>query len=132
MVTIATFPAKTTLCPNSSKMKGCLGRHPSSRVVSACLRSPPWFSLGSRGTTTGMMHAGEDVRADEAQAQGAAPEKAQEEDDYTNLQRVKVYRLNENGHWDDKGTGHVSCEYMEVRVSTSHLRTILSTRSCCT
>ena len=35
--------------------------------------------------------------------------------DYTNLQRVKVYRLNESGHWDDKGTGHVSCEYMEVR-----------------
>jgi protein phosphatase-4 regulatory subunit 3 len=28
---------------------------------------------------------------------------------------VKVYRLNENGHWDDKGTGNVSCEYMEVR-----------------
>jgi len=36
-------------------------------------------------------------------------------EEYTNLQRVKVYRLNESGHWDDKGTGHVSCEYMEVR-----------------
>ena len=36
-------------------------------------------------------------------------------EDYTNLQRVKVYRLNESGHWDDKGTGHVSCEFMEVR-----------------
>ncbi len=38
-----------------------------------------------------------------------------DEDDFANLQRVKVYRLNENGHWDGKGTGHVSCEYMEVR-----------------
>ncbi|EEH55088.1 uncharacterized protein MICPUCDRAFT_19362 [Micromonas pusilla CCMP1545] len=34
-------------------------------------------------------------------------------EDFTNLQRVKVYRLNDSGHWDDKGTGHVSCEYME-------------------
>eukprot|EP00227_Mantoniella_beaufortii_P012244 CAMPEP_0197595494 /NCGR_PEP_ID=MMETSP1326-20131121/22981_1 /TAXON_ID=1155430 /ORGANISM="Genus nov. species nov., Strain RCC2288" /LENGTH=237 /DNA_ID=CAMNT_0043161861 /DNA_START=256 /DNA_END=965 /DNA_ORIENTATION=- len=34
-------------------------------------------------------------------------------EDYTNLQRVKVYRLNDSGHWDDKGTGHVSCEFME-------------------
>lgn len=29
------------------------------------------------------------------------------------LQRVKVYRLNEEGLWDDKGTGHVSVELME-------------------
>lgn len=29
------------------------------------------------------------------------------------LQRVKVYRLNEEGHWDDNGTGHVSVEYLE-------------------
>ncbi|KAK9802569.1 hypothetical protein WJX73_004679 [Symbiochloris irregularis] len=28
-------------------------------------------------------------------------------------QRVKVYRLNNEGLWDDKGTGHVSVEYME-------------------
>ena len=42
---------------------------------------------------------------------GEAPAAA----DFTNLQRVKVYRLNESGHWDDKGTGHVSCEYMEGR-----------------
>jgi hypothetical protein len=40
-------------------------------------------------------------------------------EDYTNLQRVKVYRLNDSGHWDDKGTGHVSCEYMEVRAPLS-------------
>ena len=43
------------------------------------------------------------------------PQPGGEATDYTNLQRVKVYRLNESGHWDDKGTGHVSCEYMEVR-----------------
>ena len=30
------------------------------------------------------------------------------------MQRVKVYRLNEQGQWDDKGTGHVSAEVMEV------------------
>jgi protein phosphatase-4 regulatory subunit 3 len=29
-------------------------------------------------------------------------------------QRVKVYRLNEEGLWDDKGTGHVSVELLEV------------------
>ncbi|KAK3281899.1 hypothetical protein CYMTET_10332 [Cymbomonas tetramitiformis] len=37
----------------------------------------------------------------------------EEELDYSYMQRVKVYRLNENGQWDDKGTGHVSVEYME-------------------
>lgn len=31
------------------------------------------------------------------------------------LQRVKVYRLNEEGLWDDKGTGHVTVEVVEVR-----------------
>jgi len=30
------------------------------------------------------------------------------------MARVKVYRLNERGHWDDKGTGFASCEYIEV------------------
>ena len=30
------------------------------------------------------------------------------------VQRVKVYRLNEEGLWDDRGTGHVSVEVMEV------------------
>mmetsp|Transcript_33791 Transcript_33791/g.107306 ORF Transcript_33791/g.107306 Transcript_33791/m.107306 type:complete len:340 (+) Transcript_33791:201-1220(+) len=34
-------------------------------------------------------------------------------DDNFYMQRVKVYRLNESGSWDDKGTGHVSVEYME-------------------
>ncbi|CAI5514261.1 unnamed protein product [Closterium sp. Naga37s-1] len=28
-------------------------------------------------------------------------------------ERVKVYRLNDDGKWDDKGTGHVSVEYLE-------------------
>ncbi len=56
-----------------------------------------------------MMHAGEEAHSEEAMAQGVAPEKAEGDEDYTNLQRVKVYRLNEGGHWDDKGTGHVSC-----------------------
>lgn len=67
----------------------------------------------------GMMHAGEEAHSEEAMAQGVAPEKAEGDEDYANLQRVKVYRLNEGGHWDDKGTGHVSCEYMEVRVCMS-------------
>lgn len=31
------------------------------------------------------------------------------------MHRVKVYRLNNDGLWDDKGTGHVSVEYLEVR-----------------
>lgn len=34
------------------------------------------------------------------------------------MQRVKVYRLNNDGLWDDKGTGHVSVEYLEVRSFT--------------
>ncbi len=29
--------------------------------------------------------------------------------------RVKVYKLNPEGNWDDKGTGLVSAETMEVR-----------------
>lgn len=32
------------------------------------------------------------------------------------MQRVKVYRLNPEGLWDDKGTGSVSVEYLEVWV----------------
>jgi protein phosphatase-4 regulatory subunit 3 len=36
--------------------------------------------------------------------------------DPAGLQRVKVYRLNEEGLWDDKGTGHVSVELVEVRL----------------
>jgi hypothetical protein len=35
------------------------------------------------------------------------------------LQRVKLYRLNDTGVWDDKGTGHVSVQYMEVRATAA-------------
>ena len=34
---------------------------------------------------------------------------------FSGMARVKVYRLNDRGHWDDKGTGFASCEYIEVR-----------------
>ena len=33
----------------------------------------------------------------------------------TELQRVKVYRLNSEGHWDDKGQGQVTIAFLEVR-----------------
>ncbi|XP_013585690.1 PREDICTED: serine/threonine-protein phosphatase 4 regulatory subunit 3-like isoform X1 [Brassica oleracea var. oleracea] len=42
---------------------------------------------------------------------GAAPEKSQSNSNL--LQRVKVYHLNEDGKWDDRGTGHVSIDYVE-------------------
>uniref|UniRef100_A0A061R721 Protein phosphatase 4 regulatory subunit 3 n=1 Tax=Tetraselmis sp. GSL018 TaxID=582737 RepID=A0A061R721_9CHLO len=49
-----------------------------------------------------------------------------------NMQRVKIYRLNRDGLWDDKGTGHVSMEYMEqsdsvglVVISEEDTRTLL-------
>lgn len=32
------------------------------------------------------------------------------------FQRVKVYRLNGDGKWDDQGTGHVTVDYLEVRL----------------
>ena len=38
------------------------------------------------------------------------------------LQRVKLYRLNETGVWDDKGTGHVSVQYMEARAQRGAAR----------
>lgn len=34
--------------------------------------------------------------------------------------RVKVYRLSDEGDWLDKGTGHISLEYMEVWQSEGH------------
>ncbi|KAG4126804.1 hypothetical protein ERO13_D10G178200v2 [Gossypium hirsutum] len=30
------------------------------------------------------------------------------------MQRVKVYRLNDDGKWDDQGTGHVTVDYLEM------------------
>lgn len=95
------------------RFRSCAG------LDSARRAAAPALSLGSRETDAGMMHAGEEAHSEEAMAQGVAPEKAEGDEDYANLQRVKVYRLNEGGHWDDKGTGHVSCEYMEVRVCMS-------------
>ncbi|KAJ8528766.1 hypothetical protein K7X08_030410 [Anisodus acutangulus] len=40
---------------------------------------------------------------------------AQEKSCSTNnsMQRVKVYRLNDDGKWDDQGTGHVTVDYLE-------------------
>lgn len=33
---------------------------------------------------------------------------------FLKLQRVKVYRLNDDGKWDDRGTGHVTVDFLEV------------------
>ncbi|KAH7573490.1 hypothetical protein JRO89_XS03G0158100 [Xanthoceras sorbifolium] len=32
---------------------------------------------------------------------------------FKKFQRVKVYRLNDDGKWDDQGTGHVTVDYLE-------------------
>lgn len=61
-----------------------------------------------------------------AEGQNAATTSEEEDDDddedddndvndnkYSGMARVKVYRLNDRGHWDDKGTGFASCEYIE-------------------
>ncbi|ESW10978.1 hypothetical protein PHAVU_009G255000 [Phaseolus vulgaris] len=40
-----------------------------------------------------------------------APEKSQT--NANSMQRVKVYRLNGDGKWDDQGTGHVTVDYLE-------------------
>nr|VDC92785.1 unnamed protein product [Brassica oleracea] len=46
-----------------------------------------------------------------------APEKSQSNSNSnsnsSSMQRVKVYHLNEDGKWDDRGTGHVSIDYVE-------------------
>lgn len=39
------------------------------------------------------------------------------------LQRVKVYRLNDDGKWDDQGTGHVTVDYLEVTIKKRLART---------
>ncbi|XP_020967968.1 serine/threonine-protein phosphatase 4 regulatory subunit 3 [Arachis ipaensis] len=44
-----------------------------------------------------------------------APEKSQA--NANSMQRVKVYRLNDDGKWDDQGTGHVVVDYIEVCTS---------------
>ncbi|KAK7329535.1 hypothetical protein VNO77_23705 [Canavalia gladiata] len=40
-----------------------------------------------------------------------APEKSQT--NASSMQRVKVYRLNDVGKWDDQGTGHVTVDFLE-------------------
>ncbi|XP_019056793.1 PREDICTED: serine/threonine-protein phosphatase 4 regulatory subunit 3A-like isoform X3 [Tarenaya hassleriana] len=40
-----------------------------------------------------------------------APDKSQSNSN--SMQRVKVYHLNDDGKWDDRGTGHVTIDYME-------------------
>ncbi len=35
--------------------------------------------------------------------------------DKSTRRRVKVYKLNDEGQWDDVGTGHVACVHHEVR-----------------
>ena len=42
------------------------------------------------------------------------------------LPRVKVYLLNEDGFWDDRGTGHVTVEYVRVRCQYCGQRCSLS------
>lgn len=32
---------------------------------------------------------------------------------HANMQRVKVYRLTNDGQWDDQGTGHITIDYIE-------------------
>ena len=32
------------------------------------------------------------------------------------MHRVKLYKLNQQGLWDDKGTGHVGIEFLPVRL----------------
>ncbi|XP_071721154.1 uncharacterized protein [Rutidosis leptorrhynchoides] len=41
-----------------------------------------------------------------------APEKLSTSNN-NSMQRVKVYRLNDDGKWDDQGTGHVTIDYLE-------------------
>jgi hypothetical protein len=45
------------------------------------------------------------------------------------LQRVKVYRLKDNGKWDDQGTGHVTIDYIEVCFDYSSMILLIQT-SC--
>ncbi|XP_048615351.1 serine/threonine-protein phosphatase 4 regulatory subunit 3 isoform X3 [Brassica napus] len=54
---------------------------------------------------------------------GAAPEKSQSNSNL--LQRVKVYHLNEDGKWDDRGTGHRSEELSLCVVDEEDNETLL-------
>ena len=74
---------------------------------------------GEEEATTTTRGGGEvgDVRDDGADADEGDDVDAEEKMSsvYGNMARVKIYRLNERGHWDDKGTGFATCEYLEVR-----------------
>jgi hypothetical protein len=37
------------------------------------------------------------------------------------MHRVKLYKLNNQGLWDDKGTGHVGLEFLPVRSPYRHV-----------
>ena len=36
--------------------------------------------------------------------------------DFASRRRVKVYALSQAGTWEDLGTGHVTCKFIEVGV----------------
>lgn len=57
--------------------------------------------------------SGHEGAADEgAAASGSAPAPGAPAELDT-VHRVKVYKLNQDGHWDDKGTGHVAMERLD-------------------
>jgi len=41
---------------------------------------------------------------------------------HTGMHRVRLYKLNAQGLWDDKGTGHVAVEWLPVRLAGPPLR----------
>jgi hypothetical protein len=47
----------------------------------------------------------------------------------SNMNRVKLYRMNTEGNWDDKGTGYVSVEYDEVCYATCYHMPCFATQS---
>lgn len=58
----------------------------------------------------------EDARAQREERERPVVVATRGEDGKRNdMARVKLYGLNDRGHWDDKGTGFASCEYLEVR-----------------
>lgn len=55
-----------------------------------------------------MLMGAASMSREEAGGEGVAAERS------TNMHRVKLYKLNSQGLWDDKGTGHVALEYLPV------------------
>lgn len=56
-----------------------------------------------------MLMGAASMSREETGGEGVAAERS------TNMHRVKLYKLNSQGLWDDKGTGHVALEYLPVR-----------------